>query len=78
MQRFRRSSGELGRLYLMAFVVSVTGWHLLSQGSQGVETEGTGEDVDALMKSMGKGTSYGDAKEWLSSSEGPAEIGVMH
>lgn len=43
----------------MASVFSVTGWHLLSQRSQGVETEEADEDLEALMEWMGKGAKCG-------------------
>lgn len=33
----------------MASVFSMTGWHLLSQRSQGVETEKVDEDLEALV-----------------------------
>lgn len=41
MRRRSRSSGALGSPYRMAYVSSTTGRHLLSQKSQGVETETT-------------------------------------
>lgn len=47
--------GGAGRPYLMASVFSMTGWHLLSRRKARVEAEKTDEDLEALMKWMGKG-----------------------
>lgn len=58
----------------MASVFAMTGWHLLSQRSQGVETEKADEDLEALMKRRGKGANRGSV-ESLSSPEDSAEMG---
>ena len=44
----------------------------------GVEAEKTDEDLEALMKWMGKGANYGYIEELLSSPEGPIEVGTTH
>lgn len=74
MRMFRQSPQGLGSPYLMASVFAMTGWHLLSQQSQGVETEKADEDLEALMKRRRKGANCGSVDS-LSSPEGPAEMG---